>query len=95
MRTLTVLGAAAVGAVAGWRAARSHLVGLLAPQPVPGRRRAGADRAPAALEALRDTELPGAAAQAMEKLVALLELGRERGLVVVQNALGGRTGHAA
>lgn len=93
MRKVTLLAVAAAGAWAGWRAARSGLVGLLAP-PAPAR--AGA--APVAggpLATLRSRQLPAPTGQVVEKLVALLELGRERGLEVVQSVLGGRTGHAA
>lgn len=92
MGKLTLLAAAAAGAWAGWRAGRSGVVGLLAPPPTPSSVTAAAGRTPSSL---RSRELMGVTGQAAEKLVAILELGRERGLEVVQSVLGGRTGHAA
>lgn len=90
MRKLTLLAAAVAGAWAGWRAGRSGVVGMLAPPAA--RSAADAARMP---PSLRSRELTSVGGQAAEKLVALLELGRERGLEVVQSVLGGRTGHAA
>ena len=80
---MTLLAAAAAGAWAGWRAARSGVVGFLAPAPAP--QRSAASR----------SLLPPTTHEVVDKLVALLELGRERGLEVFQSVLGGRTGHAA
>lgn len=79
MRKLSLLAVAAVGAWAGWRAA-----GLLGPARP-------ASPTSALADAVRARELP----VRLEKLVALVELGRERGLEVIQSVLGGRTDHAA
>ena len=85
MRTLSLLAAAAAGAWAGWRVARRVPAGLLGPT------RAGPQPAAGFLDAVRAREVP----VSLEKLMALVELGRERGLEVIQSVLGGRTDHAA
>lgn len=85
MRKVSLVAAAAVGAWAGWRTARSIPAGLLDPA------RSVPPPAPGILDAVRAREVP----VSFEKLLALVELGRERGLEVIQSVLGGRTDHAA
>lgn len=86
MRKVTLLAAVAVGAWAGYQAARTGPDG----GPAPSRRSAS----PLASE-LFDAVQAREALVAFEKLGALLALGRERGIEIVQGAIGGRTGHTA
>lgn len=89
MRTFRLAAAAAIGAWIGWRAGRSGLAGL-----IPSRRgdEVGSARTPAPLLSMvRDRPLPAA----LGKLVALVELGGERGIELLQGVVGRRTGHAA
>lgn len=101
MRTFRLLAAAAVGAWAGWRVGRAGPVGtpsLRRSAPEGADRAAGGSRGASILQeagdllgAVRAKELP----VVVEKLVALVELGGERGIELVQNVVGRRTGDAA
>ncbi|MDA8034612.1 MAG: hypothetical protein M0T71_10650 [Actinomycetota bacterium] len=89
MRTFRLAAAATVGVWIGWRVGRSGLAGLVGP------RRAHRDRpdraAGPSLSVVRDRPLP----VALGRLVALVELGGERGIELLQSVVGRRAGHAA
>ena len=86
MRTFRLAAAATVGVWIGWRVGRSGLAGLVAPRRAGGGRAAGPS-----LSVVRDRPLP----VALGRLVALVELGGERGIELLQSVVGRRAGQAA